>query len=213
MLRGVSFGSLRKTGGGGGGGSVMPKPMYQDYLMFFLYPMQDDFSVPQQVMKVTKKVTLAYEKATKTKGTRHTDHRPQPQNAATGIFPALLFEKIVLQNEDRPSSNYNNIMYYSCRASPNERHNTRFSDFLLQPATRLRSSGQEGVPPCVCLFVVSTRELVYPNSVLACAYAAEETKKEDAADPALNKDKRQTQEDTAQTHYVYRSARKQQDIV
>ncbi|CAG9133785.1 unnamed protein product, partial [Plutella xylostella] len=45
MRRGVSFGSLRKTGGGGGGGSLMQKPMYQDYLMFFLYPMQDDFSV------------------------------------------------------------------------------------------------------------------------------------------------------------------------
>ncbi|CAG9105608.1 unnamed protein product [Plutella xylostella] len=26
-----------------------------------------------------------------------------------------------------------------------------------------KSSGQEGVPRCVCLFVVSTRELVYPN--------------------------------------------------
>ncbi|KAG7309290.1 hypothetical protein JYU34_005231 [Plutella xylostella] len=50
-------------------------------------------------------------------------------------------------------------------------------------------------------------------AVLACVYAAEETKKEDAADPALNKDKRQTQEDTAQTHYVYRSARKQQEQV
>ncbi|CAG9091485.1 unnamed protein product, partial [Plutella xylostella] len=37
--------NLRKTGGGGGGGSLMQKPMYQDYLMFFLYPMQDDFSV------------------------------------------------------------------------------------------------------------------------------------------------------------------------
>ncbi|CAG9119895.1 unnamed protein product [Plutella xylostella] len=41
-----------------------------------------------------------------------------------------------------------------------------------QPATRdthyrrvhAQSSGQEGVPRCVCLFMVSTRELAYPGS-------------------------------------------------
>ncbi|CAG9120906.1 unnamed protein product [Plutella xylostella] len=30
-------------------------------------------------------------------------------------------------------------------------------------SARDQSSGQEGIPRCVCLFVVSTRELVYPN--------------------------------------------------
>lgn len=49
------------------------------------------------------------------------------------------------------------------------------------------------------------------TAIIACAFATEEPEKDkdDAADPAQNKDKRQTQDEIVHGHLIYREARKQ----
>lgn len=56
---------------------------------------------------------------------------------------------------------------------------------------------------------ISFISIYFVTALVLCAYATDVKETEKAAEPATNKDKRQTQDELVQTHYQYRVARKQ----